>query len=162
MMIEGLFGGLRELPNIHPLVVHFPIVLLPLALLLDLVALATHRAELHRVARWTLWLGTVAAAAAVLSGHEGEEVVESFLSDEAHAALSRHEDLGFITLGIAGAASLWRLLVRAPFPTRVRLAYLALAIASVATLVMGADLGGHLVYQHGVGVRAGADSLFGQ
>jgi uncharacterized membrane protein len=160
-MIENLLRGLRELPNIHPLVVHFPIVLLPAALALDLAGLAARRGELHRVARWALWLGTVATALAVITGHRGADVVEPYLSAEAAADLSRHHDLGLVTLGTAAAVSLWRLLVRNPFPTRARLAYVALAIGSVATLVVGADLGGRLVYRHGVAVRVGADSLYG-
>jgi uncharacterized membrane protein len=156
-----LFSGLRDLPTVHPVFVHVPIVLLPLALILDLTALVSRRVELHRVARWALWLGTVGAGVAALTGHEAEEVVEQYLSEPAAATFEWHHDLGFITLGIAATASLWRLVVRQPFPSRGRFLYVVLAIASVATLIVGADLGGRLVYQHGVGVRVGADSLFG-
>ena len=54
--------------NIHPLIVHFPIALLFLAGVLELVHLFLKKPQLDLLARWFLYLGTIGAGAAALSG----------------------------------------------------------------------------------------------
>jgi uncharacterized membrane protein len=155
-----LFAGLRELPNLHPVVVHFPIALLPAALGLDLLGWLFGSRDLHAAGRWALWLGTLSAVAAVVTGLDGAEHVHAYVSDAAEELMETHESLQLGTLGAALGLSLWRLVAR-PFPTRGRLVYLLLAAAMVATMTVASDLGGQMVFLHGVAVRADADSLQG-
>ena len=58
--------------SLHPLVVHFPIALLLSAVGLELLALLLKRPALHRISLWNLCLGTLGAAAAVLTGLRAE------------------------------------------------------------------------------------------
>jgi uncharacterized membrane protein len=153
-------GGLREVPNLHMIVVHFPIALLPVAFAFDLLAWLTGARALQDSGRWTLWVGTIAAIAAVWSGLEGADDVHPYVSDAAEALMDVHMKLQLGTLGAAVGLSLWRL-VAPPFPTRGRGLYLLLAAAMVANLVLASDFGGQMVFVHGVAVRADADSLQG-
>jgi len=159
--MSDVLVGLRELPNLHPLLVHFPIALLPLALGLDVLGLVFGSRDLHAAGRWTLWAGTLGAALAVWSGIEGADDIHAYVSDAAEALMRRHQTLQLGTLGAALGLSAWRLAVRAPFPPRGGLVYLVIAAAMVVNLTIAADLGGQMVFLHGVAVRADADSLQG-
>ncbi len=66
--MDLVFPGLRAMENIHPVVVHFPIVLLPLALLFQVLALRWGNNG-QRIALWLLWLGTLGALAAATTGY---------------------------------------------------------------------------------------------
>src|SRR5690348_7292584 len=132
------FAGLRELPNLHPVVVHFPIALLPVAVGLDVLGWLFGSRDLHAAGRWTLWVGTLSAAVAVATGLEGADDVHPYVSDAAEALMGIHQTLQLGTLGAALGLSLWRLVAR-PFPTRGRLVYLALGLAMVVNLVVASD-----------------------
>lgn len=160
-LMEGLLAGLRGLPNVHPLVVHVPIVLLPLGLGLDLLGAAIKRTDLQTAGRWALWAGTLGAAVAFYTGHEAAELAEPYVSEPASALVRTHHNLGLATLVASVVLSLARLFSFEQFPIPLRIGYLALAGFVVGTLVVGADVGGQLVYRHGVAVQVGADSLHG-
>jgi uncharacterized membrane protein len=154
-------AGLREVPNVHMIAVHFPIALLPAALLLDVLGRLTGSRDLHGAARWTLWLGTIAAAVAVWTGYSGSDDVHRYVTDAAEELMEDHEHLQLGTLGAALGLSLWRLVARGPFPERGGVIYLLLAAAMTANLVVASDLGGQMVFLHGVAVHVDADSLQG-
>lgn len=159
--MEGLLAGLRGLPNVHPLVVHLPIVLLPLGLGLDLLGASIKRRDVQLAGRWALWAGTLGAAVAFYTGHAAAELAQPYLSEEAAALVRTHHNLGLATFVASVILSLGRFFAVERFPMPLRVAYLALAGVVVATLVVGADVGGQLVYRHGVAVQVGADSLHG-
>jgi uncharacterized membrane protein len=157
-----IMAGLREVPNVHMVVVHWPIALLPVALGLDLLGLLLGSRDLLVAGRWCLWLGTIGAVLAGVSGLDGAGDVHSYVTDEAEELMERHMYLQLGTVGTAIALSLWRVLTwREPFPRRGRFVYGLLSLAMVVTLTVGSDLGGQMVYLHGVAVRVDADSLQG-
>lgn len=139
------------MPNIHPIVVHFPIALLTAALLLDLLGIVLREDRIHHAAWWALLLGTVGAAAAVAAGLQAEESV--FHPDAALEVLSTHETLGITTLTIFLFALLWRNLAGGGLPRPGRPVYLLLTALGVASLLAAGYMGGRLVYEFGVGVR---------
>lgn len=151
-LLNEFLPGVASIPNLHPLVVHFPLALFPSFLLLELIALPARSDLLRHAATWMLYLGTLGAAAAVLAGFHAEETVDH--SEEVHAIMERHETYGLAVLGMGLTLSLWRMLR----PGRVRglnhWAQLASAFVLVGMMVQGADLGGLMVYQHAVAVRA--------
>jgi uncharacterized membrane protein len=155
-----LFGGLREVPNVHMVVVHFPIALLPVAFGLDALGWLFGARSLQDAGRWTLWIGTLAAGAAVWSGIEGADDVHPYVTDAAEALMDVHMKLQFGTLGAAIALSAWRLAAR-PFPVRGAFVYLLVSAAMVANLAVASDFGGQMVFVHGVAVQVDADSLQG-
>ncbi len=141
--------------GLHPAVVHFPIVLLVAAFVLDVVGFATGRTGPSAAARWAIWVGTVTTGLAVWSGHHAGEAAQESLAPMVEALVVRHHDLALVTLGGAAVLSLWRLLVRSDVGFKWQLAYLILFAVLLAQLTRTAHLGGRLVFEHGVGVHTG-------
>ena len=138
----------------HPVAVHFPLVLLPLSVCLDLAAWWRRRPEWHLLAYTLLLVGTLAALAAVLTGTEAA-------SRWAHAAvreqIDRHEDLATIALFVFVGIVLGRLplhLLGRHQDWRLKGLIVAAALAC-GILWQAAFYGGELVYKYGVGVRSG-------
>ena len=143
-------------PNPHALIVHLPIGLLVTAVVADLVAMLRRDPSTVVTVSTGLYLaGTVSLVAAYLTGRSGAP--EVYTPGLAHAVVTRHWQwalwcvwyFGLLTAGRAG------LLLATGVPRRVVTAALALAgLAGLVLLTNTAELGGRLVYQHGVGVAA--------
>jgi len=56
------------MPEIHPLVVHFPIALLSSAILFDLIYIFSGRNDLSQTGWWVLLLGLVSAGSGITTG----------------------------------------------------------------------------------------------
>jgi uncharacterized membrane protein len=129
--------------------------------LLDLACLVFRdRVWLDRAAAAMYLFGTLGAGAAYLLGEQAAEAVQSTMTPAAESVLADHEAQAVITLVVLAAVTLLRLLVtwmgRNDRRIKVgifRLLALPAAIAAVAMLALTADLGGSLVYRHGVGVN---------
>jgi len=159
--IQAILPGVAAMANIHPMLVHFPIALLNAFLLFEIIGFITGSESARRAAGWVLYLGTAGAAAAVAAGVHAASTVRH--ADEVHAIMTRHMYLGFAVLSLAVVLSLWRVVRGGGSPQRASLPYLLLAIATSVVMAFGADLGGLMVYGHGVGVRVeGAASAPGQ
>jgi uncharacterized membrane protein len=142
--------ALQPLPFFHPMLVHFPVVLLLGAAALDALALMARRQRLAVAARWMLWAGTLAAGVAVWSGHESAEALEDHVGPDAAALIDLHHDLAVFVLVAAAFLSVVRLVFG---ERRFRGASVVLAIVLAVTVAIVAHLGGQLVYLHGVAVR---------
>jgi len=147
-------------PSLHVMVVHFPIAFIAFAPLLDLACLVFRdRVWLDRAAAAMYLLGTLGAGAAYLLGEEAAEAIQT-ISPAAESVLADHEAQAVITLVVLALATLIRLMVtwlgRDDRRIKIgifRLLALPAAIAALAMLALTADLGGQLVYHHGVGVK---------
>ena len=139
--------------SVHPIVVHFPIALLLCALVLEGLALALKRPNLHRVSLWNLGLGTAGAAAAVLTGLQAEDLAKH--SFEIWQVMQLHKRLGIITLILGLMATGLRLARHDQLGPRLRLVAVLLMVGMASSLVAGGYLGGRLVYEFGVGGRFG-------
>jgi uncharacterized membrane protein len=156
MQLKGFMNLLPDwAPNVHPLLVHFPIALLLTAAGLDVAgwALRCNR-SLRFVATALYVLGTLTIVAAYVTGRAAAETV--WLPGMAHAAVKEHWDSAFRTvwfftiLTTVRLVLLWR--VRAdPRPALIALLTLV-GLLGVVLLVETGDRGGRLVYQHGVGI----------
>jgi len=148
-----LLPGLSGLgSNFHPVIVHFPIALLTAFFVLDVVGSSLRRPVLRRHAAWMLYLGAAGAVAAAASGLIAEATVPHGAT--VHDIMTWH---GRIGLGIAGLSvflACWRGLVREPRSVMARGLQWFLAGLLVLLIAIGADLGGLMVFQHGVGVKS--------
>lgn len=143
------------LPNVHPLLVHFPIVLLVLGVLVDIVAIATARHKAIRdLATVLIVLGALSLVPTYLAGRQaGDQVTSPFARSD--ALLSEHADAAWLTLwaflGIAAVrvAVAWR----GRLGGKLHGALVVVGAAGLFLLVETADHGGQLVYDLGVGVR---------
>ena len=141
-------------PNIHPLLVHFPIALLITAVGLDVVGWVLRRSRPLRHAATLLYvLGTGAAVAAYFTGRAASQTI--WFPGMAQAVVKEHWDWAFRTVWFFAILTVVRLVLLRPSrrdPGAAIIAALALAgLVGIGLLVETGDRGGRLVYQHGVG-----------
>ena len=137
----------------HPFIVHFPLVLLPTSVAVDLLALGWKKPQWQGLAYGLLWLGVVLSAAAVLSGNTAAEAYRK--NPQVQALVSAHEDWATWTLLLVFGLALSRLplhLRGGLQGSRFKL-WLVVALAGCALLWLTGYTGGELVYLHGVGVK---------
>jgi uncharacterized membrane protein len=137
-------------PRLHAALNDLPIALLLTAVLFDLVALATRRQSFRQVSFWTLIVGAVGGAAAVLSGLQAEKHISH--GDAVHRVMETHELLGLVTLGVFGVLALWRLVRESRMGSVERALGVVLSIAGAAVLFTTGVYGGKLVFDHAAGV----------
>jgi uncharacterized membrane protein len=141
-------------PNIHPLVVHFPIAWWIAAVIVDLVALMLPRAAWANATASTLYpAGAVYAAVAYLTGRRAAATV--FTPGMANPIVLEHWNWALVTtVGFALIALLriWVSVRRPPAPPWIRTALAVAALAALASLFETGERGARLVFEHGVGV----------
>ena len=147
------------LPNVHPLVIHFPIAFLALAVLLDLVRQFLLNTQwINNTVSLSYILGTVGLIISFITGRSAAETVD--VSGDAFSVLASHENwalatmiffLVFTSIRVVAAWSKYDL-QRLP----------AVGLAGLGLIGMGlvwvtGDRGGELVFRHGAGVAAVED-----
>lgn len=137
-------------PRLHAALNDLPTALLLTAVLFDLLAMAARRESFRQVSFWTLVVGAVGGAAAVLSGLQAEEYISH--GDAVHRVMETHELLGFITLAIFGVLLLWRIVRERRMGFRERMLGVLLSLAGAGVLVATGVYGGRLVFEHAAGV----------
>lgn len=150
----ALFPGIRALAtNVHPMLVHFPIAFLSGYFVLDLFGVAFHRPNVRRTAGWMLYLGAAAALAAASAGlFAGASVPHGAA---VHEVMEWHERIMLSVTGLAVFLAIWRAAVGGAFnSTMANGLSLFIGVVMVALMAIGADLGGLMVYRHGVGVAS--------
>jgi len=146
----NLMPGLAELPNLHPLAVHFPIALLSVYLLLDITGSLFKQPNWRRAAGWFLYIGALSAWITIAAGWQAEDSVAH--SEVVHSIIEKHEMFGVTVGSLAVFLSIWRILAGGLIQAFANIVYLLLSIIMVTAMVFGADLGGLMVYHYGVGV----------
>ena len=146
------FPGIGELANIHPVLIHFPIALLGGFFVSEMISLITGSKELRIAGKWMLYFGTLGALAAVTAGLLGAEGV--FHEGEVHSQMSRHRNYGLNVAALSLILCVWRLLDGRDSVGLSRVIQNVLGLLMVFNLMMGADLGGSMVYKYGVAVQA--------
>lgn len=149
--MSELFPGLRAMENMHPMFVHYPLVLLPLALVFQAWGALSRREDLERVARWLLYVGAVAALAAAGTGLLAEESVEH--PEAAHEVIELHETLMLTTAGLAAGLAVLAAIFRKKSPRLIQTILLVGLLATNIVMTIGADRGGQLVFEFGVGTK---------
>ncbi len=140
------------MPPIHPILVHFPVVLLSLAAVLEVLALALKREELSRVGWWAQLAGTLAAGLAVVTGIAAGGIAH--LSLGAAETLDSHQELAFLASGGLAALLLWRIAARTAIPGPRRWVYVSLLCLAAALILVVGWVGGELVFRFGIGVTS--------
>ncbi|MCK4492881.1 MAG: DUF2231 domain-containing protein [Methylococcales bacterium] len=147
-----MMPGITAMSNIHPLVVHFPIALLLSFFLVDFIGSILKKQNWRTVASGLLYLGTISIALAIMAGLLA---ARSVTHDETiHAIIEQHEMFGFGALFLACVLSGWRLLAKGIIVGEVNILYVLLSAVLSVLIILGADLGGLMVYKHGVSVDA--------
>ncbi len=136
-----------RLQEVHPALVHFPIVLLPVSIGADLLGRASGNESLMELGRRTMPFAVASGLLAGVAGLMAQSEVDG--DDSAMDVLKTHRTLN---LGLV-AASAGMAAVRAR-NEKPGLGYLLGGLAAVAVLGYSAYLGGKMVYTDGLGVEA--------
>lgn len=136
-----------RLHEAHPTLVHYPLALFPAALICDTIGWLTGSRALLRAGATLMPLATASAGVAGAAGLAAQEAVEA--RGHAHDMLSTHRTLNLTLVALTTAMSLVR--ARRDEPPA---GYLLAGWAGLMAMSYSAYLGGKMVYDHGVGVRA--------
>ncbi|MDD5036655.1 MAG: DUF2231 domain-containing protein [Methylococcaceae bacterium] len=148
-----LFPGIQALGmNVHPMFVHFPIAFLSVFFLLEMLGCVLRRERLRLLAGAMLYCGTAGAVLAATAGLYAANTVSH--GQTVHEILEWHERLGLTVTFLALILSAWRMATTAVFSAMAQALYLFLTFTMTLCMVLGADLGGLMVYQHGVAVKS--------
>lgn len=163
--MSELITQFTSLPNLHPALVHFPIALLPVAVLFDLLSYWRRHEWLANAATA---LYAIAALGAWSAYKAGENAADSLgvLAPQIQLHVNEHSDFGHYTFWLLSAIALVRIGLefwdRERKRQALRVLLLVIAMGGVGLLLRTADLGGGLVYQHGIAVTEVADHGSGE
>lgn len=142
-------------PNIHPLIVHFPIALLVAAVVTDLLGVVmARRPGLREAATWLYCAGAAGAIAAYLTGSNAADSM--LLPAEVTPLVDVHDNWAFRTTALFTLLAAARVALPRFVTLKAPAWWGALAVALVGTgmLYETAEHGGRLVFEHGLGVQA--------
>lgn len=143
---EEYFMRIR-LHETHPIMAHWPVVLIPTMVGLDIAAHVTDDDRLHRIARITTPAVAGCTALTAATGLIAEQEVRT--DDESQSMLDAHRNVNLISGGVLTAMAAYRSTGRRP-----GWGYMATGVGLVGALAYSAYLGGRMVYEKGVGVEA--------
>jgi uncharacterized membrane protein len=104
---NGTTASFSDFPSLHPLVVHFPIVLLLVAFILQAASLFVFREQLSWVVLITLAFGFVGA---VVAGKYVHPHTSDAISEHAALVLSEHERFASLTIWLSGTSLLFKII----------------------------------------------------
>ena len=151
-IFSAIMPGIAGMDNIHPLLVHFPIAFLSAFFALDLVGTISKNPESRSVATWLLYFGTVAALFTVIAGFIAADSVAH--GQNVHDIMERHEQIGISVFSTAILLSIWRIKSGILPRGGANNFFLILSALLCLLMMLGADLGGLMVYKYGVAVES--------
>jgi len=139
--------------QLHPVVDHFTVALIIVAILVDLVAsIVPTRLWLRHSALAILLLGTAAAWGSQLTGGWEAGRVWENVKEPALDLLKRHAWLGHWLPWVFLVLAVWRLGIQLiAFIAGTRPIYLMIAVVAGGVMFYQGSLGGKLVYDYGIG-----------
>jgi uncharacterized membrane protein len=136
--------------RLHAVLNDLPAALLVATVFFDLLGAVTRRPIFRQVGFWTLMLGVVGGAAAILSGLQAQDAIAH--GSAVHKIMEEHEHLAFWTMGVFGLLAAWRIFRENRMRGAERAASGVLALAGIALLLATGMHGGELVFEHAAGI----------
>jgi len=143
------------IPNLHPLIVHFPIALITVSVFFNIAAVATRGRFLSRnfaiLAHTLLWLSAVSVLPAVFLGWQAYNSVTH--DDASHAAMLIHRNWALgtsVVLIILASWDVWRNKI----DSHPVWWFVVAVIGAWSMVGITAWHGGELVYRYGLGVMS--------
>jgi uncharacterized membrane protein len=141
-------------PNFHPLVIHFPIVLVMTAAVVDVVDVAFERSPWLKAATTTLYvMGAVSLVVAFVTGTQAQATV--LVPGMAYPVLKDHRQWALVTMAYCIVIASLRLVMlrgESGRSRRRRVALLGIGLVSVVLIQQTAERGARLVYEFGTGI----------
>ena len=142
--------SLSQFYNFHPMFVHAPLGLLPVALLLFGMSALNWRYRPVSSARVCLVLGTIGLVAALVTGLKAEDTIPH--NSNIHMMMEMHKFAAILVAVLAVVSCVWSFRVNWE-KIGARSIFLAvIAFLNLMLLAVG-DLGARMVYIHGAGVK---------
>ena len=140
--------GISEIPNVHPIVVHFPIALLLTSGALLVLGILTKKEFFVNCGTCNLVLGAFSTIFAVLTGLLAASSVSH--PEGVHSTMMWHRNIMISVLTVSLVLAFWVYKNREQiFLLRVKL--ITGLVVMLSLLIVGSDLGGQMVFKHGVG-----------
>ncbi len=143
--------------HLHPMIVHFPIALVIVGFLSDVIGLVTKWKFFTSAGLFLIILGSLGTLAAYLSGNLAGEGIEAF--GALGTALDTHENSAVVAVWTMMILAVLRTLlaVTGRMTGWLKLGMVILLAVGVGTIARTGYYGGELVYRH----AAGVDLTFG-
>lgn len=168
-------------PNLHVILIHFPLALLIVGTLIELFSFMWSRSGFRAAGRWMILLGALMAVPATFSGiyalrdvaaRNNPTVEGSWVSVKASSpllsqpmawhVLERHMQIQSIATGVCVLVVVIFLGCSDEARASLRAAFLAILLIAVGAMVAGAWFGGEAIYRFGAGVdMPGAKAVAG-
>jgi uncharacterized membrane protein len=138
------------MPPLHPAVIHFPIALVVVSLLFDLLGRWLNKESLRGAAFWCLLGALLGGAAAAASGYF--DYSRAALGDTSRY-VQFHMYIGWVLVACVIVLTIWRWRIFARTTTTPTVYLIAALLVAGLTLFQG-WYGGEMVYSQGAGVAA--------
>ena len=142
-----------DLSHIHPMIVHFPIALLIVGFLSDVIGALTKKDFFNKAGFYLLILGTLGVIAGYISGeYAGDGVIEAGALGQ---ALELHEAAAELSLWLMSGTALVRIaaVVFNKYSGLIKIFAMVLFFVGVLSIARTGYYGGELVFKHAAGVQ---------
>jgi len=132
-----------SLDEIHPLIIHFPIALLSVGFLCDLLSYILQNKSLAYAGWWNFIFGVVSSICALITGLITDLSSKPSLVDEPFPVHENHASIQIFVVCIFLALMIWRINLRGSLPSNSRDAFIYLGVLGVAVAILfyGSHLG---------------------
>lgn len=146
-------------PNIHPMLVHFPIAILSIAILFDFVSFFFDRDNTWWTQKATAFLYGIGAVAAIIVYYTGTVAADSvMLPAKAQSVLSEHANMAWYTIWFYGIYAVARIaavsMVGQHYQRQIHIGFFLVSLVGMFLLYETGDHGAEMVFKYGVGVQA--------
>ena len=141
--------SLSGFPTLHPMIVHVPVMLIPVALLFSVLSLFV----VHRALTWlTLGFAVSGLTGGLVAAFPAHPHTTG-LSDAATVTLQKHDFFAYGTLWLTSLALLVALICLWKPSKLVKICLVAALLFSTLSVAITGHYGGTLAYIHGIGVQ---------
>lgn len=141
------------LAELHPQIVHFPIAILILYSVLEIIGILFNNEFLQKTSFLLLVIGVVSAVGAVLTGNQAAEFAKLNSDLPIATLIEDHETDATITLWYYFAILILRtyLTLKKKFEGILKFVFIPLVLIGCYLIYETGDYGGKLVYEYGIG-----------